>query len=801
MKNLLLIPLILLFIPLSLAANILHVALDGSLDFSSIQAAVDAAAAQDTILIHPGIYHENVWIENIDLTIGSLELCTSDSSYISQTVINGNQNGSCIGIWYAAVSIRGLSLTNGSGTTSSIVYGGGIFAMYSNIAITNCQVFRNWADVASGVYLSECSAYMAGTDIYDNWASGPGTGGFIFSSYADYSEDNHRELRFDPDNRCSIYNNIGTTGNDIWIACFSLTHIDIYLDKFTIAQTSSYFKECVFIHNRYRDQELTYNIYYHETVLQQQLTDLYVSPDGDDNNSGLSSDQPLKTIALALHRIGAEVHHPGTIHLANGRYAEDQHFPLNPRSYVSIVGESEAGVIVDTGDAVVFIWGTGAEKDFVLKNITFTGQIMPRFAKSEIITFNNIDDNFLNYEELDKPSITLENITFRDIVALCYEDIYELNLVLIYHPEQLVLKNITVDNCMFTCALNLFGGNVFADGISVRNTRPGPYLLLNGMALSTDSLHPLRAGGDYIFQNMEITDCHVMKQHSLMFHYGGVYLGPQFGVNNLHTYFINCTFAGNRWLSGPNGANICVQSDAKTISFINCIFSDDQGTNIILTNSSLPQDPPAEAKVQFLNCLLGPADNPEDAIHSPTGSVIEVEWYGTNLSLNPGFHAWDDDNAYALGMNSPCIDAGTTDLSILGIPDFYELPVYDLAGNPRVYGDQIDLGAYEWQGQTGIFEPMIPIVSTRLDSNYPNPFNPSTTIRYSLKEAGPVSINIYNIKGQLVCTLVQDIKEAGNHTVTWNGLDKNNSYVSSGIYFYKMNAGNYSSTKKMIMMK
>ena len=98
-------------------------------------------------------------------------------------------------------------------------------------------------------------------------------------------------------------------------------------------------------------------------------------------------------------------------------------------------------------------------------------------------------------------------------------------------------------------------------------------------------------------------------------------------------------------------------------------------------------------------------------------------------------------------------------------------------------------------------DPIIPIVNTKLDSNYPNPFNPSTTIRYSLKEAGPVSIEIYNIKGQLVRTLVQDVKEAGNHTVIWNGLDKNNSSVSSGIYFYKMNAGKYSSTKKLIMMK
>jgi hypothetical protein len=95
----------------------------------------------------------------------------------------------------------------------------------------------------------------------------------------------------------------------------------------------------------------------------------------------------------------------------------------------------------------------------------------------------------------------------------------------------------------------------------------------------------------------------------------------------------------------------------------------------------------------------------------------------------------------------------------------------------------------------------IPSIATTLHGNYPNPFNPETNIRFSLKEAAPVSIEVYNVKGQLVRTLVNEMKEAGNHTVLWNGKDNNNRAVSSGVYFYKMNAGKYSSTKKMILMK
>jgi hypothetical protein len=94
-----------------------------------------------------------------------------------------------------------------------------------------------------------------------------------------------------------------------------------------------------------------------------------------------------------------------------------------------------------------------------------------------------------------------------------------------------------------------------------------------------------------------------------------------------------------------------------------------------------------------------------------------------------------------------------------------------------------------------------PALGTQLAGNYPNPFNPETTISYSLKEAGLVSIDIYNVKGQLIKHLVKGEMSAGNHSIVWNGRDDNNHAVSSGVYFYKMNSGSYSSTKKMIMMK
>ena len=104
-------------------------------------------------------------------------------------------------------------------------------------------------------------------------------------------------------------------------------------------------------------------------------------------------------------------------------------------------------------------------------------------------------------------------------------------------------------------------------------------------------------------------------------------------------------------------------------------------------------------------------------------------------------------------------------------------------------------------GQPLASSDQISPVVTELKGNYPNPFNPSTTIAYSVKDATPVLIGIYNIKGQLVRTLVDAPKAAGNHLVVFDGLDNNRQPLSSGVYFYRMQAGDYSKSQKMIMMK
>jgi parallel beta-helix repeat protein len=88
-----------------------------------------------------------------------------------------------------------------------------------------------------------------------------------------------------------------------------------------------------------------------------------------------------------------------------------------------------------------------------------------------------------------------------------------------------------------------------------------------------------------------------------------------------------------------------------------------------------------------------------------------------------------------------------------------------------------------------------------LVQNYPNPFNPETEIRFRLPEAGPVVVKIYNLFGQEIRTLVDKTYPAGHHSVRWDGRDNFGKAVSSGVYFYRLQAGSFMQVKKMNLLR
>ncbi len=171
---------------------------------------------------------------------------------------------------------------------------------------------------------------------------------------------------------------------------------------------------------------------------------------------------------------------------------------------------------------------------------------------------------------------------------------------------------------------------------------------------------------------------------------------------------------------------------------------------------------------------------------------------GGNININPEF----DSTNYYLKSSSPCIDKGDSsiiynDPSDPGNPDNAKWPSRGTVRN--------DLGAYGGPGSKVISNSVVGIQNQNglfsphrfyLSQNYPNPFNPETVIRFSLPEKGFANIKIYNSLGKEVSVLVNQSLNAGSYEVEWNA-----SALPSGIYFYRLSAGEFSETKKMNLIK
>jgi hypothetical protein len=119
-------------------------------------------------------------------------------------------------------------------------------------------------------------------------------------------------------------------------------------------------------------------------------------------------------------------------------------------------------------------------------------------------------------------------------------------------------------------------------------------------------------------------------------------------------------------------------------------------------------------------------------------------------------------------------------------------------------GDQMLLNAVAWMlgKEVGVAQDPGNVPSEfDLAQNFPNPFNPSTTIEFAIPAASSVKLSVYNMLGQQVVTLVDKVYQAGTYSATWNGLNSAGQAVESGVYLYKLETETFSSAKKMLLMK
>jgi hypothetical protein len=257
----------------------------------------------------------------------------------------------------------------------------------------------------------------------------------------------------------------------------------------------------------------------------------------------------------------------------------------------------------------------------------------------------------------------------------------------------------------------------------------------------------------------------------------GLLSGGMFCNGESNPILVNVTIAGNNAAGSVN--------NNETAAFISWKDSNPILINTILWNDSLTEIVVRDSAITIVNSDL---QGGLDSIDTHSNAI--VHWLDGNIDADPKFVDTFIGN-YNLQAGSPCIDTGIQNTIIV-----YNNGQDTLIVPPVAYfGSAPDMGAYEFD-PVGIRETFATTKHYELLQNYPNPFNPVTRIKYRITEAGIVSLHVYNLLGEVVATLVNEEKPVGNYEVEFDAAS-----LSSGIYFYKLQAGTFIQTKKMILMK
>lgn len=793
MKKLILMSILLL--PLSAWAATRHVSLDGTQAYTSIQAAINDAQSGDLVLVHPGRYIENIDLsDKQNITLASLEYTTGDTTYVRTTIIDGSSNANSTVLFFenaVSITLRGFSITGGHGyefyNDPNEVFGGGIFVYLNNsVILSNLNVYNNKSSMGGGISILQTnSVYLSEVNIHNNVSRYMAGGLHIGSS----PQGGSPTIIFSQTERCSIYNNFAQWGMDIHWHYIHFGTVSVYLKKFTVPSYERYYAD----HYDAGYDTSPYVVFdVQEAYLQPVDADIYVSPNGSDTNDGLSPATALKTPSLGMQRIASNPVHPRTVHLMAGEHHNvmmGEYIPIAIKDYTTLQGVSESQTRLYAEDLVE---GTGAVTMGIqrygmgLKDISISTSMA-----SAIFSWEIFDCQLSN--------VTIENCSTNEwMVGLGY-----INST--FSLQNITMKNNTAFHYDF--GMSIKGAVIKMDNIVIRDSRvPGynPYWYHRGCGA-----FDIAVRDTLIISNSKfINNTHYSEDGYANYRISS---GPQFApVIRLD----NCLFANNRTSGGVRDIDIFF---GQSVDFINCTFANNSGSypdylligtnenriiNCIFSNNSNSYDIRTTAQTTIENCLFSRSANMYRVYQDAS-----LTWGDNNLTgADPLFVGGEPENAtyYYLCADdengySPAIDAGTTSSYLL--PQGYTVPLYDAFGNPRIHGAGIDIGCYESPGYTGVGEEVSPSVSVLRLTNYPNPFNPSTTINYSVPADGNVTLTIYNARGQLVNTLVSEPKAKGNYQVVWNGKDSRGNPVASGLYITRLVSGGKSIGKKMLLMK
>ena len=767
--------LIALMFCLFLAATTWEVQQDGSGHFTHIQDAIDAAMHSDSIKVFPGTYVENIDYNGKNIFIYSLEYTTGDPAYRDSTIIDGNRNGSVVKSITATTNcgIYGFTIQNGSGSPltyyqgSMINLGGGIaIKLALQFQVSHCVISCCQAVWGGGLWLYQSTVFLSKTTITNNFAS---AGGGIHMSHLG-------QVMFDQINRCSVYDNCAGTVQDI-LAVDTRVDTNVYLDMSTINPPSEYY---IYYQKSSPDWPGSFPVIDVQCALRSEVyNDMFVSPQGSDNNDGLSPSNPLKSIYRALQFVASDSLYSKTVHLSGGVYSsnEGQFFPLGMKPHVKLVGDVESLSILENlhyKDTIA-----GARSHFAcIEKLTLEfgdnpfGGCAISFGGSKEIYIKDISISLWGAQGTSGLSFgsnnsqqawyKVENVKISGINASVAAGFYS-------SVCDGVITDLFIDSCNVigdaipTNSLFYFSGNK----LKMSNSR-----ITNSSVADNDlNIACIGISGDEATRELNLDNVLIANNQT-----AGA--PPVFiaAFNDNPGIINNCTFANN------SGANYAVQLNGN-FEVNNCIFDNDTPGEIRSAGST--------SQLQFHNNFI--RNYPLSTSFEALGNVNFNE---VVLTGEPGFCSSlaSEPLSYLLANSSICRDMGTPDT--LGL----HLPTTDLAGNPRIYGTAIDLGCYEWNYPVGLSDELSPpLMELR---SFPNPFSAQHTLLFNLKAPGYLNCDIYNVKGQRVRSLADSAVGSGEQMLVWDGKDNEGRVLGSGIYFLKLRLnGREVALRRLVMAK
>ncbi|MDD4157494.1 MAG: choice-of-anchor Q domain-containing protein [Candidatus Cloacimonetes bacterium] len=835
---------IILNITLTLFSTSYTVKLDGTGDFTSIQEAINASTNGTTIVVYPGRYYENINFSGKNIFLTSLYSISNDRNDIYNTIIDANQQDSGVvfknGETRQAI-LNGFTIENGIGNASMALtrVGGGISVISSSPSILNCIIHNNiiLAGPGGGIgivggpnnYISY--PYLSGNIIKNNNSYNYGGGIFLNSfGYAD----------FDPVNKNSIFNNMAaSSGYDIF-SFNDWAYMNVVLDTFTVA-TDDY----DFI-NMYFDYDFSCDNYIIDSFINQ---DLYVSPDGDDiNNDGLSFGSPFQTISHAMYSIASDSLNPKTIYLAPGTYTSsgsNQVFPVHTKSYVSVIGAGRDLTILDSEQKGGFFTNVKESRDITIAGIGFQNNVYNmiyrisrpiRFASYKNVEISDCAFR-AGYGALVDLRTTEGSWNFNsDSHAVFKNLLFEnnINKMIFFHTQRADFENIIIfDNHIYyddpfyygPCPINLLGYHTYRSQYNFSNLlvyNNESYLELDWPVLLIGNVFSLVKNQDVFINNATITGNTLNPGVE-----GGPIYVSDFGVNIkiYNSIFYNNT-PGGLWFEGyqpvgePNHLyinNTLLEGGESAVQ----AYYNDIGVNHILHwgEGNLDVDPQfltaGEYPFQLSDtspCIdAGTLDIPDyvfpetDIMGNPrvSGATVDIGAYEYQ-GLNANFTAEPLSGEVPLEVqftdqSSGVVFAWGWDFDLDGYIDSYEQnPTYTYT-EPGVYSVRLVINNGEksvikegfidvlpTSDGEEVYKPLI----TNIAEPYPNPFRGKTMFNATINEPGVIGVNIYNIKGQKVRSLVNETKDVGIYRFVWDGEDNNRKRVASGIYTIEMKHNN-----------